>query len=575
MMALPIVTRELRVIARQSSTYWARVIIAASACVIGGFVLKLIADANSGPFAKQILYSVISSVLGIYALFSGIRNTADNISSEKREGTLGLLFLTDLKGYDVVLGKLCSTSINSYYGMLAAFPILGIALIGGGITGNEFLRGSLALLNVIFFAHALGLVISAYSINGRRALGAGVSCGFVLMWGIPIVTSILAVKHWTKTAGWLVQLSPLNALHMGIATNPAASGVLILTGGLAPFITVTTFWRSLLVSHVIGWFFLAIACWQAPRSWQNVDVKLNWRARIQHRWYGSAESRALFRGKLVGINPFFWLASRARFDRAFTILWLTLATALVLALLSKIGVGPMPLTITLMIVLHLILRVNIASSASHHFAEQRRSGALEFLLACTPLNTPDIVRGQWLALRRQFLIPLIAVILLDSFFVVVVMMSEGNGTRPLVNDELAVFLTFSAAMVLMLIADSVALGWVSMWMGISYKRPTRASSAAISRIIVWPSLVMFFIAPQLSYAHGNIYVVLTIWFCIGVLCDAFFIVHARRSLYAKFRALAATPYEENTGLMYKIGRAFGAAITRTDSARGAAPPIIR
>ena len=32
-----------------------------------------------------------------------MRNTADSLSAEKREGTLGLLFLTDLRGYDVVL----------------------------------------------------------------------------------------------------------------------------------------------------------------------------------------------------------------------------------------------------------------------------------------------------------------------------------------------------------------------------------------------------------------------------------------------------------------------------------------
>jgi hypothetical protein len=511
-------------------------------------------------------------VLGIYALFSGIRNTADNISSEKREGTLGLLFLTDLKGYDVVLGKLCSTAINSLYGMLAAFPILGIALIGGGITGNEFLRGSLGILNVIFFAHALGLAISSYSLNGRRALGAGIFFGFVLMWGFPIVTSILAMTHWTKTAGWLVQLSPLNALHMGVATTtPGASGVLVLAGGLAPFMTATTFWRSLLVSHAVGWCFLAIACWQAPRSWQNIDIKLNWRARIKHRWYGPADSRAKFRRRLVSINPFFWLASRARFDPVFTLLWIFLALFLVLTFFTKTGIGPMPLTITMMIVLHLILRVNIASSASRHFAEQRRSGALEFLLGCTPLDTPDIIRGQWLALRRQFLIPIIIVVLLDLFFVVVVAISStGIG-----KDDLALFMTFSISMMLMLIADSVALAWVGMWMGISCKRPNRASGAAISRVLVWPFVGMFFIASRIGFNHGGTYTVLAFWFFVGVICDAMFIVHARRSLHDKFRVLAATPYEESTGIFHTIGRAFGKSIARTQAGTGEAPPVIR
>jgi hypothetical protein len=530
---------------------------------------------NMGAFGKQILYSIVSSTIGIYALFSGIRNTADNISSEKREGTLGLLFLTDLKGYDVVLGKLCSNAINAVYGMLAAFPVLGIALIGGGVTGAEFFRGTIALLNVVFFAHSLGLAISSCSTNGRRALSFGIFIGFLLMWGVPIVTSVLALKHFTKTAEWLFQLSPLNALHMGVATNPAAAGVLVLAGGLSPFVTPTTFWQSLFISHLVGWSFLAIACWRTPRSWQNVDVKLNWRARMQHRQYGPAESRARFRQRLVSINPFFWLASRARLDPVFTVLWLLLAAALILTFFARVGIDEVPLAITLMIVLHLILRLNIASSASRHFAEQRRTGAMEFLLACTPLDTRDIIRGQWLALRRQFLIPLILVVLLDLFFVVVVVISETTGKAVMPKTDLGLFVFFSIAMMLMLIADSIALGWVGMWMGISYKRPNRASSAAASRVIVWPFVGMFFVASQIGFTNGSGSVVLAFWFCVGLICDALLIVHARRSLYAKFRSLAATPYEEKTGLLYKIGRAFGKAITKSQVAHGGAPPVIR
>jgi len=34
--------------------------------------------------------------------------TADTLSGESREGTLGLLFLTDLRSWDVTLGKLAS-----------------------------------------------------------------------------------------------------------------------------------------------------------------------------------------------------------------------------------------------------------------------------------------------------------------------------------------------------------------------------------------------------------------------------------------------------------------------------------
>ena len=56
------------------------------------------------------LFCILTGSAVFYCLLSGVWFTADCLSEEKREGTLGLLFLTDLKGYDVVLGKLVATS---------------------------------------------------------------------------------------------------------------------------------------------------------------------------------------------------------------------------------------------------------------------------------------------------------------------------------------------------------------------------------------------------------------------------------------------------------------------------------
>ena len=52
------------------------------------------------------LFIALSAIAYIYSLRAGALSTADCVSEEKREGTLGLLFLTDLKSYDIVLGKL-------------------------------------------------------------------------------------------------------------------------------------------------------------------------------------------------------------------------------------------------------------------------------------------------------------------------------------------------------------------------------------------------------------------------------------------------------------------------------------
>ena len=106
----------------------------------------------------------------LYCLLSGVWFTADCLSEEKREGTLGLLFLTDLKGYDVVFGKLVATSLNGFYAVLAVVPILALPLLLGGVTGGEFGRMALVVVNTLFFSLALGMCVSALSRSPRKAM---------------------------------------------------------------------------------------------------------------------------------------------------------------------------------------------------------------------------------------------------------------------------------------------------------------------------------------------------------------------------------------------------------------------
>src|ERR1041385_7553417 len=171
MIFLPIVDRELRVAARRHSTYWVRLVIAMAAVIIGVFLYI----ANTRTPRQQIAHQIFSSlsfVALVYCQASGRRSTADCMSEEKREGTLGLLFLTDLKGYDVVLGKLAATSVNAFYGLLAMFPVLAIPILLGGITQGEFWRVLLILVNTFLFSLAIGVLVSVLSWDARQAVGA-------------------------------------------------------------------------------------------------------------------------------------------------------------------------------------------------------------------------------------------------------------------------------------------------------------------------------------------------------------------------------------------------------------------
>ena len=163
---LPIVERELIEASRRRGTYWIRLVAAAVGVLIGGFMMVVMRRERPGELGQALLIATASAVY-LYCLFVGVFRTADCLSEEKREGTLGLLFLTDLKGYDIVFGKLAASSLNAFYGILAIFPVMAIPLLLGGVTLSEFWRIVIVAVNTLFFSLATGMFCSAIS---REAL---------------------------------------------------------------------------------------------------------------------------------------------------------------------------------------------------------------------------------------------------------------------------------------------------------------------------------------------------------------------------------------------------------------------
>ena len=76
---------------------------------------------------------------------------------------LGLLFLTDLKGCDVVLGKLITVGLSALYGLVAVLLVTALPLFLGGVTVREYWRVALALVTALFFALAIGILVSLFS----------------------------------------------------------------------------------------------------------------------------------------------------------------------------------------------------------------------------------------------------------------------------------------------------------------------------------------------------------------------------------------------------------------------------
>src|SRR5712692_3408774 len=479
---LPIVDRELRVRARQKSTHHIRLI---GAVLASGLVaLMLLASAfgrGVGRFGGFV-FVALAWLAFLYALLEGARNTADCLSEEKRAGTLGLLFLTDLKGHDVVLGKLIATSLNSFYSLLAIFPPLALPLLLGGVTAGEFWRLVLVLLNTLFFSVSAGLAVSAASRDEFKARG-----------GALVIILVIAV-------GPLLPVALSAALPASIApqvTSALDGSVLSLASpvtGLRSLFDAAYqaaprhYWYSLLIIHSLSWLFLISAGCLLPRAWQDRPVMAanQWFQRFRSRKSTLApEARRRAQDRQMTPNPVLWLA--VRHGGLQLNLWAgiaILASAAIAAWLISRGAPPVLIGILFVAWgVHLLLTILVASQACFFFAQARESGALELLL-CTPVTVNQIVEGHIQALKQRFLGPALTLVGVELLIVI------GQMLLATTRDKLSLVLLpiGAGALIYMFLTDLGAAGCFGLWMGLRSKNSSQALTRTLLLVLIAPMI---------------------------------------------------------------------------------------
>jgi hypothetical protein len=531
---LPIVDRELRVASRRRGTYWLRTLVGLG--IIAACAWVFLASLGQTPHeVGQRMFYVLTGGALLYCLLVGTRTTADCLSEEKREGTLGLLFLTDLKGYDVVSGKLVANSMNAAYGLLAAVPVLAIPLLMGGVTPGEFARMSAVLVDALFLSLSIGMFASAISRSWRHSMALTFLLVLILTAGFPAL------------GGWVG-----HRWHFG---NPEF-GYFLPSAGYAYAMGLDFFYKSrpaefywsLGTIHLLGWVFFGLAALIAPRTWQDRPAgarALRWRGFLEQWGYGDTAERRRFRGRLLEKNAFFWLAARARLKPAGV--WGSLG-----ALTCGWVWGAFKLQgdwfnegiyIATAIVLNSLLKSWLGLEAGRQLSEDRKIGALELLLS-TPLTVREILRGQRLALQRQFLGPLAAVLLVD-----LVMLLAGSNRNGVMGGNQALWFSLWIAGMVMLLADLVTLYWMGMWMGLAAKTPRHASGNTIVRVLVLPWILFLVfltfaaVTESQFQAQWSWETFLGVWFALGLLVDIGFGLWARHCLLTRFREVATQRFQ--------------------------------
>lgn len=483
------------------------------AAVIGGVLFAMVLTTNEpSALVSGMIFALLKSIVFLYCLFAGVRFTADALSGERREGTLGLLFLTPLRGYDVVLGKLATTSLNAFFCLLAAIPLLGVPVIMGGVSGAEFWRITLVLINTLVLSLSVGLVVSAFGAQERNVLVATLAWILLLGFGLPLCwwsISRIVNPRWLECI--LLFPSPAYALRM--------TGSGLFTG------VPSDFWPCMLTMASLSLSCVVTASVWLPRSFQEENS-----GAAQPQQPLRRRSDDPVRARLCrSLNPYLWRVSRDP-----NMLYWGALLAVIIALSGFIAAivfshrrltGPGPMFGWLGV--HWLLKLLFTVEACRPFSEDKRSGSLELLL-CTPVHSRDLTSAQGRRLRVVFAAPVAAACAVGLLLASVL-------------DERVLSTLFFWG-VFGLLADCLALRWTGIQYALTCSSLTRAVFSSLWRVMVPPWIAFFMMILILAGSQSTestLVSFLVLWTLATVVYDISLALQKKALLTVCFRRMAA------------------------------------
>lgn len=492
---LPIVSRELQIASRRPSTYRIRVVTVLLSVSVCAYLLFRFASLGTlgGGMQGIRLFNSLAVIAFIFSSLAGVFVCSDSLSREKRDGTLGLLFLTPLRPMDVVFGKFFASGLNLFYGLLAFVPILAMTLQMGGVLQTRVVETVLVLVNTLFLSISIALFVSSISKDERKALWASIGGILLVFIGPFVVAGYLANNNAYQQPGlarlltpFFLMVSPMLSLDMvigGFLKSMTISHVQIINFEVGHirfgFGAVNLgFVLSLAVPHLLAWVLLfrsgrvvGSVVSGAPKSqfWEN--IKLRW----HYFLYGKGDQRRKHRQWLLDHHPMTWMVMREKLKLKYA--WTLVISVMFIWVFGYMANGEVmtepPVLVSLGLFVHFFLKLWVASEAASVIAEDRRTGALE-LVVTTPLGARGIVNGIFKASLLQFWKPVCLLIAAELVLVFTMAAPDRQLDLPLARSAYV-------ASMMMLVVDMASIGWVAIW----YALKTGSTHKAIGRSLVW------------------------------------------------------------------------------------------
>jgi ABC-type Na+ efflux pump permease subunit len=386
----PVVQRELRAATRWRWGPWLRM----NGALMGVFIFWVINSQLTGASAGLNLFSRIHILLLWLICTTLPALTADSIARERREGTLGLLFMTPLTASGIVLGKVLTQTLRVLTLWLALVPLLTIPFLYGGITWPEVAVFLTIELCTGMLCLAAGMLAS--SLTNSRALAF--IAAFLLMGAF--VGGSRRFIYWSLSGsnpnGFNILTPYVNAVFFG--------GPIPLRAGHQPGVLMVEYFT---IAAVVLWASLRFAGWRVERSWQDNPPSVrrqNWVKRygtpLFARWFAGRMKRSLDRNPIAWLQQYSWKARVSKWGLCL------LFVVLECAAIDGARFDVLEDTLTGLL---LVLAAAYTFAGVNGFIQEKQSGALELILI-SPLTVNQIVFGRVWGLWKQFLPSIMVVV---------------------------------------------------------------------------------------------------------------------------------------------------------------------
>jgi ABC-type Na+ efflux pump permease subunit len=230
----PIFAREWLTLSRRSRHYLLRTI------YLGGLWILIVTFWQAAVGWEQtatisdlgrfglLAFQLIAFVQLTLLLFFAALASASAVALEKDRRTFVLLLLTDLRNYEIVLGKQLGSLLQIGLFLLGAVPILALLALLGGIAPEQVVAALIVCGTSVLAAGALGTLIALWREKTFQSLALTVLClvlYLLLVEALGVLPGLVGWPDAATIADWQSSLQPFLAMEHVLDPHPAVLDV--------------------------------------------------------------------------------------------------------------------------------------------------------------------------------------------------------------------------------------------------------------------------------------------------------------------------------------------------------------